>query len=1342
MFHSNPNSTDTLVNMPKRTRSSPALPSTSGATSSEATKAAGVREVKSSSQRRERGTLSRKPTGKSDNESGEMVKTRKLSVCKRTNNARKKESSYEFTGFEALTEENAAAARAPHRTRPKRSIASITAASPVVLSDSPKRRRTSPLTTNDHRPTNESSTLHSSATSHSASIQPTSSHCCQPTSKAATHSDANSKHSIRKTKDLPPVKSLRRSCRLQSSSSSRHNSSRLPRQLKSHVEASKPQFVQKRLDTKRSTVALTEKGELRNSVGVNNVNAGGKSDGGTSTKMPIAAKKAAKNDVMSCTRKGGIDSNPPPSNIIQHNSADVTDSDNIRFCDITGNEPSNNKSSFRQNDITHNPASKTIEQVRISQSVDMTLGNKTDVPAQIKNAVQGQNSTDRTPSTAPGSERLPDSPRCTPISSDEKFLRHPQTSESTVRAVNPKLPIVLSTPAPCVSNDHLDSILVSSDMSKSIILPNEGIGAPVNAAPELSGKEPEESSLSQSQSVVRCEAGKGAKCNPGDYVWDVDANEALVEADKTAKCPSLDQFPREEQLVTSRPGASGENTGTAQQLPLTSSNGSTSDIRPIVRLPPANGSIMKKRASVLSESVSKLPQEGGVQKRVRFQEPSQPLRTSGKNLRLMQLVRRRQERSLRRTSPGSKSSTDICVTSAKTSGSNTEIDQVLLDDLQYLLDGVFQYDASNKKDCKLVLSSLQSLIPLLRKGCHGTGSKDLSSHESVIANGGASTIDMDDCLSDVMEMLVAQPHLLSKIVTHLFKLLGNGPLIDAYVGLVLIIIFQSAGPMILISELEWKILISTYVQSCKSSIRNNVRSCREKKQPGQKTDDSAAEKSSGKPTATTNDSEDDRTSNGVLNRLMREAGVVAFDSPNAEIWTFDRSTDAATYIVGTVLAVLLSKVPRVRGWVREVKYLGHLIAVLYALSSQSVMKEHLTQGGAENASNLGTSWKIVVGGVFKVLECASLDSICQSRIVSQTKVFAVALRVVQWFRIGKSDGLDSEWVVCNALKASINLTRGCSGGATRFAECNGIGTVLDCLVRECMAAGLIGVDKNSNEQVSGAISPTTHAAPVEGRSCEESFDIRVLCLVLLANVVAGEQSIKESLSEIKIESVPNMSGGALGIPVEILKHCTAKQDVEVSNKLGFEPNDGNTFDAIDEGTSEADRGIEKISDRANVEMTESNLFGSQKKNPSDVGDDVKTSSREMESKVTIGYLCLLIGVFAWRCDKNRAILEAMLPHNGLQRLAGVLQECQEFHQEVGINCASLDGVYAQIIHALRNHRPVYDVDAVPGASTDIITITDHDDTENASNEKLSTDNLDTESDGDKVEETPPGTSTT
>lgn len=745
--------------------------------------------------------------------------------------------------------------------------------------------------------------------------------------------------------------------------------------------------------------------------------------------------------------------------------------------------------------------------------------------------------------------------------------------------------------------------------------------------------------------------------------------EAIVETDQnTLLSKKVDTSVNEnsnKKIRLQDPLASGKSLSTSKELAQSRQDGNilsmvTSTSDQIDLATPkhlSNASTVKKNDDVssLDEICSKSFRREHVPKRVRFCEPSQPLRTSRKNVRLLQLIRRRRERSLRHAPPDIFG--DVSDALLSESGSNGDTHQILFDELQYLLDGVFQNKTFGELNSHLVVSSLHSLVRLLLRKVDRYISDEHPRSDAVFSPVGTQNDagNLSEAGSDAtfVDVLTIKPALLKKVVKPFFLMLGNKREVDALVGLVLTVIFRATGSALFLSENELEILLNSYVQNCFSCLTENATMKSSGEVIVQKIEEKPEEvRRRGIFAKRDNNLAHSHSSINTLNELTCEAGVVDHDYRSVANSLFRHHTEGAAYLLGTVLSALLAQVNDVRAWMRNNRRLDRIVAVIY--SCEALARKQLRQIKLNRGSNfsLGPRWRIVVGGALRTLEFAALDSVCQSRIMAETKVVSIAVNVVQWVGPVKAgSGLDSEWVICCALKVCINLMQDFEGGAHVFSDVDGIQVVLDRLVEECSAAGLIrSIECDKTEGGATLKQMGNIIDGVYGRSTsEESFDVRVLCLVLLANVVYRDHDVGEVCLATQLRPTRNVSAGVLGIALEILKQSA-----------DYDPH-------IAIGDSKAGN-----VEHCNIRDADVPRYT----------NDCDSPCLKMERKITIGYVCLLIGALARQSEKNRELLEAHLPKNGLQGVADVLQEFLEFHREVGVLSSSMDSLYDGIISTL------------------------------------------------------------
>lgn len=668
-----------------------------------------------------------------------------------------------------------------------------------------------------------------------------------------------------------------------------------------------------------------------------------------------------------------------------------------------------------------------------------------------------------------------------------------------------------------------------------------------------------------------------------------------------------------------------------------------------------------------------------VAKRVRFTEPSQPLRTPGRNVRLLQLMRRRHQRSLRRISPEAEQDVSVLT---DVSGPEYSNRRMLLDELQYFLDGVFKQEGNGDSAKHLRTNSLHSLVRLfLRKGGRSPvkgsaarGARDDADH----FDEDASCIDeLRDC-GVIMEVLSSQTPVLVTIVKRLCTMLGKSPVFDALTALVLVIVFRSTGNMLLVSEQELDALLNAFLRNCALCMQNLDNSSSGSSRLGKGVERKEEDKKSAGRRRGIFARRAEKTNNtvDVLNELVVEAGVVEDDLTNNPEAAFSSDLHGAAYLLGVALVVMFLGSAEVREWMRGSRRLDRVVAILYSADKVASEWEEgdktkndagvdTTSGDDENGSvaggkhthKYGAGWRIAVGGAMRVLEIAALDEICQQRLASETRVSPIAIGMMQ--RVGHActgSSVGSEWVVCNALKVCINLMQGCSVGGEQFVRAGGVQVVLDCLVRECRAGGLLSVPKSSEE--------SDDAKNVEGADGEhvhhstESFDVRVLCLALLASAVDGDADVCAAFPRMQSAAIGSVEGGGVRLALEMLKRGSTEEDY----------------------SDEAD----------DADMQQQGLYKGKE-------GSAMPSSKKMERKITIGYVCLLIGALVRRSEDNRAMVARLMPANGLIGIAEVLQEFLEFHHEVGVISASMDEMYAVIIAALS--QKVEGDDMVEGGKT-------------------------------------------
>lgn len=755
-------------------------------------------------------------------------------------------------------------------------------------------------------------------------------------------------------------------------------------------------------------------------------------------------------------------------------------------------------------------------------------------------------------------------------------------------------------------------------------------------------------------------------------------------------------------------------------------------------------------------------------KRVRFVEPSQPLRTSGRNVRLLQLMQRRHQQSLRTTPmmemADPNSSPNVTKATIAVSGPDKLRQQELVDELQYLLDGILKHDGSSSSKSskskssndrgtnKLVVSSLHSLVRLfLRKDGRTTGDASVggdggsaageaavvSTRNALLGSngnngGGSSAHVLNDICRErgvVIDMLSAQPELLSKIMKRLCTMLGKTSCIDALIALLFVIIFKSAGPTLLITENEVESLLNMFVKNCALCLKKEEMHGRnrginksglaghDRKEDHQPSNSSNNSRKRGIFARKNDETKDAKRSLETLNELVIIAGVIEEDASSAGGSSggssygslndggvdgpppFTNEAEGGAYLLGTGLALMIDSRTEVREWMRENRRLDRVVAAVYSSEALNSKWEGQinTKGNDDfNSSKKGlesskvlcardrSGWRIVLGGSLRILQYAALDEVCKARLTAQTRIVAISVAVVKWMggvRIG--GGLDSEWVICNALKLCINLMRRSDEeGLSQFVKVGGVNIVLNCLVSESIASKFVYVStsKVGNDEDKNKISYGEDIDVNDGEErkvgdtieCEESFDIRVLCLALLASAVDLDTGACEAFPSIRPKAL-NDKVDALTVALEILTRCGEDVHQRVDNggdgtgKLR-QIKDGEHDGMMMLMTEEAQKTRKEGKDREKDKERETSPT---------------PSSSSMDRKIMIGYVCLLIGALVRGNEKNRAILVERFSEDWLLRIAVVVQEFLDFHHDVGVQSASIDEMYEGIIMALK-----------------------------------------------------------
>lgn len=616
------------------------------------------------------------------------------------------------------------------------------------------------------------------------------------------------------------------------------------------------------------------------------------------------------------------------------------------------------------------------------------------------------------------------------------------------------------------------------------------------------------------------------------------------------------------------------------------------------------------------ERLSPGKQHSGATKRVRFSEPSLPYRASERKLGFSGIVKMRR-RKIRRHRTLDTDLADVSVAGAGTNDSNKRERHLLLDELQYLLDGIFSnFTNGNKKgqtpDNDVVASSLQALIRLLLK----RPAKSPAVREE----------NQDEDSAVVVQILAEQPDLLKKIVIRFCSALGKSKTADALLALVFVLIFRGTPKLTLISEHELDLLLNAFFRSSGSSLKYNERDgqkpAEEKKQTGK---------------------EPQARRRGKLGRMLEQKKqkddslpqllelMSASDIMEAGCTVFKTEADAAAHLMGTAISLLLRNESESRVWMRQNRRLDRVVAILYScekimLSKPAEDSNHKSSPGIET----GASW-IVMEASLRVLEFAVLDPVCQRRLARESRVGSIIVDLLSTIKSIKTGPLESEWMICAALRLCINLCHGCEEASRQLVNSKGHEVVLSCLVKECLAAGLL----------------QKHSTLLVPEDVEESFDVRVLCLAVLASTVNQEESVCNSFHEMHADSTPDPDRNAISLTLEILRTAELESKKEEGNQSGPDTETGTIRRTKTTREEEAERD--------------------------------RRAQFVMERKITIGYVCLLVGALACDSKPNRERIQGRLPGQSFLGIAAVLAEFLEFHHEVGVISGSMNRMYAEII---------------------------------------------------------------
>lgn len=637
-------------------------------------------------------------------------------------------------------------------------------------------------------------------------------------------------------------------------------------------------------------------------------------------------------------------------------------------------------------------------------------------------------------------------------------------------------------------------------------------------------------------------------------------------------------------------------------------------------------------------------------RRVRFSEPPRPFGVKSSRVGLLNAARLRR-RSRSRLVP---SAADVSVAASGGGGADEKQERVLLDELQYVLDGVFKpvgehtHVRSRAVDDDLITTSMLSLLALLLRRPPASSSPTSLLEENAAADEGH--------VSEILLILRRQPKVLRTIIERLLGLQGRTKSIDLLLATVVLTLVKAQGNAALFQCKDVEALVEAYFRNTVALIKSaGQNSCNDTPSAGGTSsyEQKPAPRRRGRAGRR---AEAGRAANNVMSKvasLTVEGGLV----DATFLSKVENETEGAAILSGIALAGVLEGDNRTRLFIRDDRRLDRLVAILFGA-------EHSLRGGPKRvaACSAGTDPEktslilengrahAIAAVSMSVLEFVTLDSLCQERIVNDSKLVSSIVQIMrEVHRCGTM--VDSEILLASALKLLINLTHNCAVGLKQFIQNGGMQVVVDCLAMESRVF--------------------SHKGPLVSPPAE-SFDIRVLCLALLASIVDQGPGVRESFREIYPAGVEEREGGAVTFVLELLKCAGDTGDTDESCRDGRRKEISASADMFD-----GDGAL-------GVKVAGTDLgFAAQ-----DKVSDADTPSGDMEKKVTIGYLCLVIGALVKNSAVNRELIAQAMPDNSLAAIAEVLDEFLEFHHEVGVTSASVDGMYDSIINALRTPTAV------------------------------------------------------
>lgn len=613
-------------------------------------------------------------------------------------------------------------------------------------------------------------------------------------------------------------------------------------------------------------------------------------------------------------------------------------------------------------------------------------------------------------------------------------------------------------------------------------------------------------------------------------------------------------------------------------------------------------------------------------KRVRFVEPEKSLLPSENGFGFSKIMKMRKRRDRRRHAT-SHDGNDVTVIASSSSELNEKDQRVLLDELQYLLDGIFKPNGNSERkspelETRLISKSLVALTSLILRRPRKQRSSEGDENESAL-----------------VQILLKQPSLFKTIVGKLCSVLGKSRSTDAMLALVLVLIFRATRKLLLINPLELDSLLNSFFRSSAAGLKSEeIQPTKDvlkrksefgtKKALAKRRGEAGVNRRKGRLAKRLAEETEEDSILTVLNKFVLDADIIddKFDG-------FKSEPVAAAHLIGIAVSLIMSFHPTARIWMRENRRLDKVVAVLYSceklLSKESKCASDVQEMHFDE-NKIMVPW-IVLGSSLNILEYAVLDNVCQARTARESRVCSIVVDIIKSVDRIRAGTFSTEWILSAALRVSINLTHGFPEATDQFVEKRGHELTLSLLTKECKSAGLI----------------TKGAQDLRTENFERSFDVRILCFAFLSSLIDQKEEVCNQFHVLNVQGLEKRKAGGLEIITEILQ-ATEGQLKSYNDEIALEKS--------------AARG--KVMDR-NSEKLHS-----------------EKSEIVMEKKITLGYTCLLVGALVQNNTENRKMIEGLIPSHTLLGVAAVLAEFLEFHHEVGVISASLDRMYGRIIDSL------------------------------------------------------------